>query len=212
MFLTDGLVYLAAKPTSCWTNNEGRGGRRNGVWERTQDAIYIFIYASVGFFFLILCTQQTENWGENGPLRLHLWGVFKEKISKPLSRDSEACHYSYLHWHPRESCRWMNGVMGCKSFVRHSAHQDLAVGFLWEKLSRFSLYNVLLSSKTLHFMSEMLEALIRLHLSVNCSAKWLIPWPRSCHCSPAHTLTSRRSHTRWGDVSFWSEHGAGTWI
>lgn len=44
------LVDLAAKPTSCGTNNEGRGGKKNGVWESTQDAICIFIYASVGFF------------------------------------------------------------------------------------------------------------------------------------------------------------------
>lgn len=193
------------------TMREEEGGGMGCGREHRMPFIFLFMQALDYFFFLILCTQQTENWGENGPLRLHLWGVFKEEISKPLSRDCEACHYSYLHWHPRESCCWMNGVMGCKSFVRHSAHQDLAVGFLWEKLSRFSLYNVLLSSKTLHFMSEMLEALIGLHLSVNCSAKWLIPWPRSCHCSPAHTWTSRRSRTRWGDVSFWSEHGAGTW-
>lgn len=50
MFLTDGLVYLTVKPTSCWTNNEGRGGRKNGVWERTQDAIYILIMQVLDLF------------------------------------------------------------------------------------------------------------------------------------------------------------------
>ena len=146
MFLTDGLVYLAAKPTSCWTNNEERGGRKNGVWERTQDAIYIFIYASVGLFFFKYCVCGRLRIGE----KMELWGFIYEESSKRrllnLPPETEGLVITLICTdimgsHPIE---WIE-LLGYKSFVRRSVHQALAVVFFWEKLSRFRLYSVLLS-------------------------------------------------------------------
>lgn len=95
MFLTDGLVYLAAKPTSCWTNNEERGGRKNGVWERTQDAIYILFMQVLDLFFLLfLNLEYAEDW-EFGE-KLELWGFIYEESSRfpNLPPETETCHCS----------------------------------------------------------------------------------------------------------------------
>lgn len=167
MFLTDGLVYLAAKPTSCWTNNEERGGRKNGVWERTQDAIYIFIYASVGFFFQY-CICGRLRIGE----KMELWGFIYEESSKRrlLNLPPETLRLVITlictDIMGSRATEWME-LLGYKSFVRRSVHQALAVVFHWEKLTRFRLYKVLFSrfyacvwnDRSCHWASSLSELL-----------------------------------------------------
>lgn len=116
------------------------------MWERTQDAIYIFIYASVGVF-LKYCVCGRLRIGEKMKLRSFIYEESSKRRLLNLPPETARLVITLICTDIMGGVtplhEWSCWVM---SFVRRSVHQALAVVFLWEKLSGFRLYDVLLST------------------------------------------------------------------
>lgn len=98
MFLTDGLVYLTAKPTSCWTNNE-EGGREeeSGVGENAGCHLYFSLFKG-WIFFNIVCWHvwRQEKMAQNLTSIFFIQVFLKWEI---LNHSSETCYSSNLYLH-----------------------------------------------------------------------------------------------------------------
>lgn len=164
------------------TMREEEGGRMGCGREHRMPFIFYLCKCWIYFLFIFkswVC-GGLRIWGETGTLRLHLWGVFK--VPKPPSRDWDLSLLLFVLIPWGVVVQW-GELLFCKSIVRHCPSlpgSDVLFGevFRIQAVQDFA-FKVLC-------LSEMPETITRLHLPVNCFAKWpLISWPRG----PAHSLS-----------------------